>query len=334
MLDGFIAAHDSDLGDDAEAVAKLVTELAGLGVWTVGTDDSSGGGGADRLLTATVFERLGRRWPALGWASVQAHAAIDVLAGTNAFAGLVAQLHSGRAAVAVVEASASHAHFSRSGRTVTGSVDRIDAAAPHPHLLVLADQDTALLIDSSALTSTPLRRSGFSGGFTRAVVVDAGDDAVHELIGVDSGAARLRLRLGAAAVAAGIAGAAADAAAEYAASRRQFGDALTAIPTVRHSLLEQVVGATISLSAVTTAAQEPVQSFAVLREACDRAIEVAAAALQSFGGYGYLAEYPAERYLRDAVSLRAAADPQGMASSTADSLVGVATQQSVWEAIS
>jgi hypothetical protein len=77
-----------------------------------------------------------------------------------------------------------------------------------------------------------------------------------------------------------------------------------------------------------------VQSFAVLREACDRAIEVAAAALQSFGGYGYLAEYPAERYLRDAVSLRAAADPQGMASSTADSLVGVATQQSVWEAIS
>ena len=31
-----------------------------------------------------------------------------------------------------------------------------------------------------------------------------------------------------------------------------------------------------------------------------------AAALQSHGGYGYLTEYPVERMLRDAVSLRAA----------------------------
>ncbi|MFI2913698.1 acyl-CoA dehydrogenase family protein [Streptomyces sp. PDY-4] len=324
MLDAFAADHDLVLTDEPEAVARLTAELVELGVWTLGTAEEHGGGGADRTTTVIALERLGRTWPALGWACAQAHAAIDVLASDERCADLVGRVHAGTAAVAVVDAGSAHVRLTRSGTTLSGSVDRIDAAAEAPHLLVLADEDRALLIDPAALTYRPLRRTGLGGALTRSPDVEAGVAEVTELTGVDVPAAQVRLRLGAAAVAAGTAAAAADTAAAYSAGRQQFGDALTALPTVRQSLLAQASGSAIALAAAVAVADDPVRSLSAAREACDGAITVAAAALQSHGGYGYLAEYPAERYLRDAVSLRAAADLQGAAVTTARTLVGLA----------
>ncbi|AKS32127.1 acyl-CoA dehydrogenase family protein [Mycolicibacterium goodii] len=322
MLDEFIDAHELAIADDPDAVAAFVGELAALGIWTLGTAETAGGGGADRTLTAVAFERLGRAWPALGWAAVQAHTAVDVLAGDGRFADLVEAVHAGAAAVAVADAQSLHVRVQRDGAAITGTVDRVDAAAPEPHLLVLFGDGTAALVEPAALTPHPLRRTGFGGAMTRCVDVDA--PAAHVLTGVDVDAARVRLRLGAAAIAAGIAGAAADAAVAYASDRRQFGDTLTAIPTVRKSLMEQTSRAALIMSAVVGAAEDPIQAAAVALHALDGAIDVAAAALQSHGGYGYLVEYDAERRLRDAVSLRAATDIRGQASTTARTLVGVA----------
>ncbi|WP_172652743.1 acyl-CoA dehydrogenase family protein [Rhodococcus opacus] len=321
MIDAFTEAHEPVIYDDADAVAGLVAELASLGVWTLGTAEQSGGGGADKPMTSVVFERLGRSWPSLGWASVQAHAAVDVLGGDERFTDLVGRLHEGTAAVAVVDESSTHVRIMRDGDELTGTVDRVDAAAERPHLLVLGTEGTAVLVDPEALTPTPLRRTGFGGALTRALEVDAGAGAWQEITGVDVTAARTRLRSGAATVAAGLAGAAAEAAHAYAADRKQFGDALTAIPTVRLSLLAQTTRAAVAVTAAL-GAQGEVQVLAALREACDGAIDVAASALQSHGGYGYLTEYSAERRLRDAVSLRAAADPGGAALASARALVG------------
>ncbi|MGW4434985.1 acyl-CoA dehydrogenase family protein [Streptomyces sp. NPDC004596] len=325
MLDDFAADHDIVLADNPEAVAGLVAELAELGVWTLGTAEAHGGGGADRATTAVALIQLGRSWPALGWAAAQAHTAADLLSGDDRCADLVTCVHTGTAAVAVADAGSAHVRLAWSGDTLHGSVDRVDVAAEAPYLLVLAGEDTALLVEPSALKPRPLRRTGLGGALTRSLEVDASGSTVLELTGVDVPAARARLRLGAAAVAAGIATAAADAAATYAAGRHQFGGALTAIPTVRQSLLAQASRVAVILTAVLAATEDdPVRSFATAREACDSAIDVAAAALQSHGGYGYLAEYPAERHLRDAVSLRAAADIQSAAVPTARSLVGFA----------
>ncbi|MFC9355090.1 acyl-CoA dehydrogenase family protein [Rhodococcus sp. NPDC057014] len=324
MLDSFVAAHELVLEDDPATVAGLVAELAELGIWTVGTAESAGGGGAGRELSVVALERLGRAWPALGWASVQAHTAVDVLAGDDRFTDLVARVHAGSAAVAVVDAGSPHVRLAWSGDTLTGSIDRADAAAEDPHVLVLVDDDAAVLVAPTALTATPLRRTGLGGAFTRSLEVQATGGDVHELKSVDVPSARARLRIGAAAVAAGIAGAAADDAADYASGRRQFGAALTAIPTVRQSLLGQATRSVTSLGAVLAAADDAVQTLAVVREACDGAIDVAAAALQSHGGYGYLDEYGAERRLRDAVSLRAAVDTQSAAVAAGRTLVGLA----------
>jgi alkylation response protein AidB-like acyl-CoA dehydrogenase len=107
-------------------------------------------------------------------------------------------------------------------------------------------------------------------------------------VGSTVAAARRRLRFGTAAVAAGIAGAAADAAASYATDRRQFGGPLTALATVRQSLLGQATRTAAALALAVAAADDDVQALAAAREACDAAVDVAAAALQSHGGYGYL----------------------------------------------
>jgi alkylation response protein AidB-like acyl-CoA dehydrogenase len=323
MLDALAADRAVVLTDDARVVGGLVVELAELGVWTLGTAEAHGGGGADRATTAVALERLGRSWPALGWAAVQAHAAVDVLGGDDRFMDLIAAVHRGATAVAVVDAASAHVHLSRVGEVVTGSVDRVDVAAEAPHLLVLTGEDTALLVAPDALTPNPLRRIGLGGAFTRSLEVEAGAGAVVEVTGVDVAAVRRRLRFCTAAVAAGIAGAATDAATTYAADRHQFGGPLTALPTVRQSLLGQATRTAAALALAVAATDDDVQSAAAAREACDGAIDVAAAALQSHGGYGYLTEYPAERYLRDAVSLRAAADIQGTAVAAAGALVGL-----------
>jgi alkylation response protein AidB-like acyl-CoA dehydrogenase len=315
MLDALIADRDADLTDDPAQVRALHKELGELGVWTLGAAEEHGGGGADRTMTTVALERLGRRWPALGLASVHAHAAADVL-GPAGYAELVARLHTGDAIVAVVDATAEHVVLNRHGDAVTGHVDRVDVGGAPDQLIVLTGDDTALLVGAPALTTGPvLRRTGLGGARTVPLTVEGTvGRSVHELDGIDGTGVRTRLWLGVAAVAAGIAGGAAEGAAVYAADRHQFGGPIAELPTVRRSLLVQTCRATVALGAVLAAdPRSTVAGCAALTEACDAAVDVAAASLQIHGGYGYLTDYPAERHVRDAVSLRAAVDAAGTA---------------------
>ncbi|MEE3853050.1 acyl-CoA dehydrogenase family protein [Gordonia sp. LSe1-13] len=323
MLDDFTAGHSLTLDDDRHLVGELVTELAELGVWTVGTAEAAGGGGAERVTTALVFERLGRAWPALGWASVQAHAAVDVLSGDERFETLVGALHTGESSVAVLDTSSSHVRVAIDGGRVTGTIDRLDAAGESPYLVILDGDNRAVVIEQAAASFTPLRRTGLGGAFTRSADIDADGARVLHVTDVDVDAARTRLLLGAACVAAGLAASAAAAALQYAAGRDQFGGALTDIPIVRLGLFEQAAHSAVGLSAALSAAAHPLTALAVARSCCDSAVTVAAASLQSHGGYGYLTEYGAERRLRDAISLRAAVDPHGATAAAGRVYAGV-----------
>ncbi|WP_456575852.1 acyl-CoA dehydrogenase family protein [Blastococcus sp. SYSU D00820] len=325
VLTALTTGRDVVLTDDPAQVAELRGGLAELGLWTLGTAEALGGGGAPWPVTAVVLEGLGRSWPALGLAAAHAHAAVEALAPSGADPDLVAALHEGRAAVAVVEPDGTAVHLSRDAQTVTGSVDRVDAAAEEVHLLVLTGGDSALLLRPAALTrGAVLRRTGLAGALTAPLrVLGRLGETAQELTGVPVPAVRARLRLAAAAVAVGIAGAAADASREYARARRQFGGPLTDLASVRAALLAQASRTSVVLGALLAA--DPGSSLgatALLREACDAAVDVAAGALQSHGGYGYLAEYPVERLLRDAVSLRAAVDAMGTAAPQGRALVG------------
>ncbi|WP_033288977.1 acyl-CoA dehydrogenase [Amycolatopsis jejuensis] len=279
MIDALAAGSQPSDERPAE-VAALRTRLADQGVWTLGVPEALGGGGADDALTATAFARLGRRWAALGWASVQAHAAAELLGDHP----LRAMVHNGQIAVGV-----------------TGGL-RVDAAGEEPYVIVLGG-DTARLHEPDALRYQAVRHTGLDGALTRMVEF-VGEGT--ELRG-DVDRAVVRLRLGAAAVAAGIADAAAEAALGYSLTRQQFGGPLTALPTVRDALFG-ASGTAAVLDRVLSGAASPWQAAAVLDLACEAAIDVTARAVQAHGGYGYLAEYPVQGLLCDAVSLRAAVD--------------------------
>ncbi|WP_157937029.1 acyl-CoA dehydrogenase family protein [Geodermatophilus chilensis] len=136
--------------------------------------------------------------------------------------------------------------------------------------------------------------------------------------------ARTLLDVGAAAVAAGIAGAAARAALDHSGTREQFGAPLTDLPTVRASLSAQEAAArSVLATALATGIEDARAAAAALAPACDLALDVAAAAVQSHGGYGYMAEYAVEGLLRDAVSLRAATRATESARAAARALVGL-----------
>lgn len=284
MLDSVMADADAAPSDEhPQKVAALRAKLAELGVWTLGVDDALGGGGGDDALAATAFSRLGRHWSALAWSAVQAHAAAELLGEQPE---LRARVHSGEVAVAITQG------------------ERVDAAGETPHVIMLGEGG-ARLFPPESLLYRPLRHSGLDGALTRTV------EPVREGVAlkVDTHAALVRLRLGAAAVAAGIADAAAEAALGYSATREQFGRALTALPTVRDALFGSAGAAAVLLRQVHQSARAtPWQAAALLDAACEMAIDAAAKAVQSHGGYGYLTEYPVERLLRDAVSLRAACD--------------------------
>ena len=114
-------------------------------------------------------------------------------------------------------------------------------------------------------------------------------------------------RLGIAAQAIGIARAALDAAVAYAGERTQFGQPIRDFQAIQFKLADMAtrVAAARALLHATAAAKdrgEAVGMFGSMSKllASETAMWVTTQAVQVFGGYGYVKEYPVERYFRDA----------------------------------
>jgi alkylation response protein AidB-like acyl-CoA dehydrogenase len=130
---------------------------------------------------------------------------------------------------------------------------------------------------------------------------EEGQGFVYAMQSLDNG------RLGIAAQSIGIARAALDQAVAYAGQRRQFGNALRDFQAIQFKLADMATRITASrtLLHMTAAAKdrgERVTQFGSMCKlmASETAMYVADEAVQIFGGYGYIKEYPVERYLRDA----------------------------------
>ena len=121
---------------------------------------------------------------------------------------------------------------------------------------------------------------------------------------------RARVAVGAQGV--GLAGAALDAAVAYASERKQFGKPIAAFQAVGHMLAEmamRVESARALLYAVARTIDGGSEDFAMESSMAkvigsDVAMAVALDAVQVFGGYGYMRDYPVEKMLRDAKILQ------------------------------
>ena len=130
---------------------------------------------------------------------------------------------------------------------------------------------------------------------------EEGQGFVYAMQSLDHG------RLGIAAQSIGIARAALEAARLYADQRKQFGQPIRQFQAIQFKLADMAtrIAAARALLHATAAAKDRGERVTQQSSMCklfasETAMFVADEAVQIFGGYGYVKEYPVERYLRDA----------------------------------
>ncbi len=130
---------------------------------------------------------------------------------------------------------------------------------------------------------------------------DASSGFIYALEALDNG------RLGIAAQACGIARAALDHATRYAAERRQFGKPIQEFEAIRFKLADMATRLAAARALLHEAArrkdagEQATRWAAMAKLFCsETAMWVATQAVQVFGGYGFMRDYPVERLMRDA----------------------------------
>lgn len=157
------------------------------------------------------------------------------------------------------------------------------------------------------------RKMGLNGSATAELIFEDARVPVENRLGaVNEGfVIAMKLlnggRIGIAAQGLGIARAAFDAAHEYVRSRRQFGQELVQFQGIQFMLADMATKIEATRWLVYHAAQMKEDDVQCAKEASmaklfatDTAMQVTTDAVQLLGGYGYIKEYPVERFMRDA----------------------------------
>jgi len=179
---------------------------------------------------------------------------------------------------------------------------------------------SCLLADASTpglSSAPPERKMGAKASRTAQVLLDGAHVAGDRLIGVEGQGFKIALaaldagRLGIAACAVGLAQAALDAATAYAKERRQFGRAIGEFQGMQFLLADMATQVSASRALYLEAARRKDRGLPFSVEAAkaklfatDTAMRVTTDAVQVFGGYGYVEDFPVERYMREAKVLQ------------------------------
>ncbi|MEV0322286.1 acyl-CoA dehydrogenase family protein [Streptomyces sp. NPDC050659] len=175
---------------------------------------------------------------------------------------------------------------------VPGDAEGLNAAVPEKKMGMKGSPTAQINFD--AVRVSDARRIG-----------DEGQGFAIALSALDSG------RLGIAACAVGVAQAALDAAVSYATERRQFGRPIADFQGLRFMLADMATqieaGRALYLAAarLRDAGRPFSKQAAMAKLLCtDAAMKVTTDAVQVLGGYGYTADFPVERFMREAKVLQ------------------------------
>ncbi|MEV4622247.1 acyl-CoA dehydrogenase family protein [Asanoa sp. NPDC049573] len=201
-----------------------------------------------------------------------------------------------------------HAHdadffniFARTGGPGPGGISCLLADANTPGIVPQAPERTM------GLHASPISQIAFDGARVPAdrLVGDEGTGFGIAMRALDSG------RLGIASCAVGLAQAALDYAVDYAREREQFGTRLVDFQGVGFMLADMATQVTAARALTLAAARlrdhgRPYSTEAAKAKlfATDTAMRVTTDAVQVLGGYGYVADHPVERYMREAKVLQ------------------------------
>lgn len=180
---------------------------------------------------------------------------------------------------------------------------------------------SCLLVDSGTagvVPQAPERKMGLHAERTGPVAFDGALVPADRLLGAEGEGFRIAMRaldggrLGIAACAVGLAQAALDHATAYAGEREQFGQPIVRFQGVAFLLADAVTQVSAARSLLLWAARlrdagRPGASAAAAQAklfATDTAMRVTTDMVQVLGGYGYVADHPVERYMREAKALQ------------------------------
>jgi alkylation response protein AidB-like acyl-CoA dehydrogenase len=332
-----IEPHAGDWDREHRFPRDLYPKLAELGLLGVCIPEEYGGAGADFLSYVLVLEELSRADAGVGVTVAVHTSAVSLpilMFGTDEQRSrFVPPLARGEVigAFALTEAEAgSDAGALRASATPDGDGWRISGAkqfistAEYAGTFLFfaradpetpgADGVSAFILDADHVRVTGREEKlGLNSSVTNSIVVEdvlvGRDRLLHdENLGFRVAMATLDGgRIGIAAQALGIAQAAFEAAREYALERRQFGKLIGEFQAVQWKLADMATEIDAARLLVYRAAWlkqqgEPHGEAGAKAKvfASEMARRQTAEAIQIFGGYGYMKEFPVERYYRDA----------------------------------
>jgi alkylation response protein AidB-like acyl-CoA dehydrogenase len=319
LVDKEIATGASEWEADRRYPTAVIATLAELGLFGALVPPEYGGLGLDLGTGVVILEELGR-------GAVTPAAVVGMqLAATHAIAraGTAAQRERllprmTRAELTIVPVCGARldARPEADGWRLMGSASAVDTS-PDAALFLVAAQ-----LPDGAPAAFLVPRDGVRVGVPRATIggrgLDLADVAFDTVVGPDArlgagddavSAAESLLRLGTAAIAVGVAQAAFEAALRYSQQRTTFGQPICHHQAIQLKLADMSTSITAARLLVYDAAQtddgvpDPRGVAMAKTEATETAYRVALESMRIHGGYGYTAEFPIERYYRDAARL-------------------------------
>jgi alkylation response protein AidB-like acyl-CoA dehydrogenase len=333
-----IKPHSSAWDKDDIFPRKVVEQLGELGFLGVAFPEKYGGGGADTLSQVLVVEGISRYDAGVGLSCAahmslasrhiamfasdaqRAHYLPDMLAAKKIGAWCLTEPGSGS------DAAAMRTKAVRSGDSyrIDGAKMFITNGGVADVYVVMAVTDggagrsgvSAFIVDRATpglSNGRKIEKLGLHSSDTAEVVFDNVTVPARNLIGEIGQGYQQTLkvlesgRIGIAGFAIGIARGAMEDAAAYAKERRQFGKAIADFQAIQWMIADMAtrIEASWLLMLRAAALKDRGQPFA--REASmaklyasEAAMWTTTKAVQIFGGYGYVKEFPVERYMRDA----------------------------------
>ena len=318
----------------------LFRQLGEMGLTGIPFDEAYGGGGQPFLTYLAVLEELGAGHLALAVGLSVHHLAAF---GTHRFGSedlkrrYLPRLSSGEwlGAYALSEASSgsdaaslrTRAERTDEGWRLSGSKRFISHAGEAEYYLVMArtgddsPQGISAFVVEKGWAGFDFgkleEKMGWHASPMRELLFDRCDVPAENLVGEEGQGFAVALealdsgRLGIAACSTGLAQAALDAAVAFARERRQFGRPVIEFQGLQFLLADMAVQVEAARRLYREAGRArdegrgtTVSCAMAKLFASDVAMRVTIDAVQAHGGYGYMAEYPVERYLREAKALQ------------------------------
>lgn len=336
LCEGEVAPLVADHEASGTFPRELFRTLGKAGLLGLAYPEEQGGGGQPYEVYLQVLEELGRVWAAVAvgvsvhtlacfpvaqWGSAEQQERFlpDMLGGELLGAYCLSEAHSGSDAAALSTRAVRDGDDylvdgAKAWVTHGGSADfynlmvRTGGDGPGGISCLLADASTPGLVPQR-----PEKKMGMRASPTTTIQLDAARVPADRLVAGEGDGFKIAMsaldsgRLGIAACAVGLAQAALDLAVSYAGERKQFGKAISDFQGVSFLLADMATQTEAARQLYLSAARlkdagrpyGPQASMAKLF-ATDTAMRVTTDAIQVLGGYGYVEDFAAERYFREA----------------------------------